>query len=126
MRRLLADLQSTKEGLHGTHTELADIQSETNCFSFALTGVKQDLDSEGCTCKTLESEVKELRREPQASTCGLTGVQCGRGEGCNAMSQQNLEEESGCGQKDCRKMKQQAMAKRTADKEAGNCQATGL
>jgi hypothetical protein len=42
------------------------------------------------------------------------------------MSQQNLEEEAGCGQTDCRKMKQQAMAKLTADKEAGNCQATGL
>ena len=38
-------------------------------------------------------EVKELRGEPQASTRGLTGVQCGRGEGSNAMSQQNLEEE---------------------------------
>ena len=42
------------------------------------------------------------------------------------MLQQNLEEEAGYGQTDCRKMKQQAMAKRTADKEAGNCQATGL
>ena len=38
------------------------------------------------------------------------------------MSQQNLEEEAGCGQTDCRKMKKQAMAKRTADKEAGNGQ----
>jgi hypothetical protein len=42
------------------------------------------------------------------------------------MSQQNLEEEAGCGQADCRKMKKQARAKRTADKEAGNGQATGL
>jgi hypothetical protein len=57
---------------------------------------------------------------------GLTGVQCGRGEGCNTMSQQNLEEETGCGQTDCRKMKQQAMAKLSADSEAGNCQATRL
>ena len=40
------------------------------------------------------------RGEHQASTRGLTGVQCGRGEGCNAMSQQNLEEEVGCGQTD--------------------------
>ena len=40
------------------------------------------------------------------------------------MSQQNLEKEAGCGQTDCRKMKQQAMAKWTADKEAGNGQAT--
>ncbi len=31
-----------------------------------------------------------------------------------------------CGQADCRKMKKQAMVKRTADKEAGNGQATGL
>jgi hypothetical protein len=38
------------------------------------------------------------------------------------MSQQNLEEEAG--QKDCRKMKQQA--KWTADKAAGNGQGTGL
>jgi hypothetical protein len=94
-----------------------------------LDELNQDLEiftDEGRTCKTLEAEVKELRGEPQASTRGLTGVQCGRGEGCNAMSQQNLEEEAGCGQTDCRKMKQQAMAKLTADKEAGNCQATGL
>jgi hypothetical protein len=42
------------------------------------------------------------------------------------MSQQNLEEEAGCGQTDCRKMKQQAMTKWTADKEAGNGQATRL
>ena len=42
------------------------------------------------------------------------------------MLQQNLEEEADCGQTDCRKMKQQAMAKWTADKEAGNGQATGL
>ena len=42
------------------------------------------------------------------------------------MLQQNLEEEAGYelyGQTDCRKMKQQAMAKWTADKEAGNGQA---
>ncbi len=67
---------------------------------FELMSVKQDLDREGRTCKILEAEVKELRGEPQASTRGLTGVQCGRGEGCNAMSQQNLEEEVGCGQTD--------------------------
>ena len=126
VRRLRADLQSTKEDLQRTHTELAAVQAEANRFSLALTGVQQDLEREGRTCKTLEEEVKELRGEPQASTRGLTGVQCGRGEGCNAMSQQNLEEEAGCGQTDCRKMKQQAMAKRTADKEAGNGQATGL
>jgi chromosome segregation ATPase len=126
VRRLRTDLQSTKKDLQRTHTELAAIQSEVNCFSIALTGVKQDLEREGRTCKTLEAEVKELRGEPQTSTRGLTGLQCGRGEDCNAMSQQNLEEEASCGQTDCRKMKKQAMAKRTADKEAGNGQETGL
>ncbi len=42
------------------------------------------------------------------------------------MLQQNLEEEAGCGQTDYRKMKKQAVAKWTADKEAGNGQATRL
>ena len=93
------------------------MQAEANRFSLALMSIKQDREREGRTCKILEVEVKELRGEPQASTRGLTGVQCGRGEGCNAMSQQNLEEEAGCGQADCRKMKKQAMAKRTADKD---------
>ncbi len=83
-----------------THTELAAVQAEANRFSLTLMSVKQDLDRKGRTCKILEAEVKELRGEPQASTCGLTGVQCGRREGCNAMSQQNLEEEVGCGQTD--------------------------
>ena len=86
--------------LRRTHTELAAVQAEANCFSLALMSIKQDLEREGRTCKILEVEVKELRGEPQASTRGLTGVQCGRGEGCNAMSQQNLEEEVGCGQTD--------------------------
>jgi hypothetical protein len=65
---------------------------------FEFMSVKQDLDHEGRTCKILEAEVKELCGEPHSSTRGLTGVQCGRGEGCNAMSQQNLEEEVDCGQ----------------------------
>jgi hypothetical protein len=52
--------------------------------------------------------------------------ECNVAEERAAMLQQNLEEEAGCGQMDCRKMKQQAMAKWTADKEAGNGQATGL
>ena len=99
--------------LQRTHTELAipggplsflmaraAVQAEANRFSLALMSVKQDLEREGRTCKILRAEVKELRGEPQASTRGLTGVQCGRGEGCNAMSQQNLEEEVGCGQTD--------------------------
>ena len=90
VRRLRADLESEKEdlqeGLQRTRTELAAVQAEANRVSLALTGVKQDLEREGRTCKTLEAKVKELRGEPQASTRGLTGVQCGRGEGCNAMS----------------------------------------
>ncbi len=111
---------------HPPQQQDAVLQAEANCFSLAFTGVKQYPKHKVRTCKTLEAEVKELRGEPQASTSGLKEVQCGRGEGCNAMSQQNLEEEAGCGQTDCRKMKKQAMAKRTADKEAGNGQATGL
>ncbi len=55
--RLRTDLQSTKEDLHRTHTELADVQSEANSFSLAFTGVKQDLERKGRTCKTLEVEV---------------------------------------------------------------------
>ena len=78
MRRLRTDLESAKEDLQRTRTELAAVQAEANRVSLALTGVKQDLKREGRTCKTLESEVKELRGEPQASTRGLTGVQCGR------------------------------------------------
>jgi hypothetical protein len=69
VRRLRADLESAKEDLQRTHTELAAVQAEANRFSLALTGVKQDLEREGSTCKTLEAEVKELRGEPQASLC---------------------------------------------------------
>jgi hypothetical protein len=76
VRRLRADLESAKEDLQRTHTELGAVQSEANHFSLAITGVKQDLEREGRTCKTLEAEVKELRGEPQTSTRGLTGVQC--------------------------------------------------
>ena len=79
VRRLRADLESAKEDLQRTHTELAAVQAEANRVSLALTGVKQDLEREGRTCKPLEAEVKELRGEPHASTRGLTGVQCGRG-----------------------------------------------
>ena len=56
----------------------AAVQAEANRFSLALMSVKQDLEREGRTCKILEAEVKELRGEPQASTRGLTGVQCDR------------------------------------------------
>jgi hypothetical protein len=112
VRRLRADLQSTKEDLQRTHTELAAVQAEANRFSLTLTGVKQDLEREGRTCKTLEAEVEELRGEPQAPTRGLTGVQCGRGEGCNAMSQERAAMQ--CHNKISRK--KQAVAKRTAEK----------
>ena len=81
VRRLRADLESAKEDLQRTHTELAAVQAEANRFSLALTGVKQDLEREGRTCKTLEAEVKELRGEPQVSTRGFTGVQCGKRRG---------------------------------------------
>ena len=54
VRRLRADLESAKEDLQRTHTELAAVQAEANRFSLALTGVKQDLEREGRTCKTLE------------------------------------------------------------------------
>jgi hypothetical protein len=39
VRRLRADLQSTKEDLQLTHTELASVEAEANRFSLALTGV---------------------------------------------------------------------------------------
>jgi len=61
VRRLRADLESAKEDLQRTHTELAAVQAEANGFSLALTGVKQDLEREGSTCKTLEAEVKAAR-----------------------------------------------------------------
>ena len=87
------------------------MQAEANCFSLALTGVEQDLEDEGRTFKTLEAEVKELRGEPQASTRGLTGVQCGRGEGCNVAEERAAMQ---CHNKISRK--KQAVAKRTAEK----------
>jgi len=66
VRRLRADLQSTNEDLLRTHTELAAVQAEANRFSLALTGVKQDLEREGRTCKTLEADVEELRAQLRA------------------------------------------------------------
>ncbi len=41
VRRLRADLECAKEDLQWTHTELAEVQAEANCFSLALTSVKQ-------------------------------------------------------------------------------------
>jgi hypothetical protein len=65
--RLRTDLHSTKEDLQRTYTELAAVQAESNLFSLALTGVKQDHDSEGLTCKTLEAEVKKLCSQLRAA-----------------------------------------------------------
>ena len=98
-----SDSQYFKDLRRGVLRAFWDLKAENGVFfrtEVFLCSVKQDLAREGRTCKILEAEVKELRGEPQASTRGLTGVQCGRGEGCNAMSQQNLEEEVGCGQTD--------------------------
>jgi hypothetical protein len=114
--------------LHSPLLRKVAVQAEANSFSLALTGFKQDLEREGRTCKTLEAEVKELRWEPQASTRGLTGVQCGRGEGCNVTTKSRgrsrlwpkglqKNEAAGYGQVD---------SCWTADKEAGNGQPTGL
>ncbi len=52
VRRLRAHLQSTKEDLQRTHTELAALQAEANRCSLALTAVKHDLEREGRTCKS--------------------------------------------------------------------------
>ena len=52
VRRLRADLERAKEDLQRTRTELAAVQAEANRVSLALTGVKQDLEREGRTCKS--------------------------------------------------------------------------
>jgi septal ring factor EnvC (AmiA/AmiB activator) len=67
VRLLRADLESVKEDLQLRRTELAAVQAEANRVSLAITGVKQDLDHEGRTCKTLESDVKELRDQLRAA-----------------------------------------------------------
>ena len=61
MNRLRAGLESVKEDLLRTHTELAAVKVEADRVSHALTGVKLDLEREGRTCKTLEADVKDLR-----------------------------------------------------------------
>ena len=55
--RLRADLESVKEDLQRTRTELAAAQAEANRVSLALTSAKQDL----------EVEVKELRAQLRAA-----------------------------------------------------------
>ena len=52
VRRLRADLQSTKEDLQRTHIEIATVQEEASRCSLALTAVKHDLEREGRTCKS--------------------------------------------------------------------------
>jgi hypothetical protein len=54
VNRLGAGLESAKEDLVRTHTELAAVQAEADRVSHTLTGVKLDLEREGRTCKTLE------------------------------------------------------------------------
>jgi uncharacterized protein YdiU (UPF0061 family) len=61
VNRLRAGLESEKEDLLRTHTELATVKAEADRVSHALTGVKLDLEHEGRTCKTLEATVKDLR-----------------------------------------------------------------
>jgi len=61
VNRLGAGLESAKEDLQRTRTELAVVQAEADRVSHALTGVKLDLEREGRTCKTLEADVKDLR-----------------------------------------------------------------
>ena len=61
VNRLRAGLESAKEDLLRTHTELAVVKAEADVVSHALTAVKLDLEREGRTCKTLEADVKDLR-----------------------------------------------------------------
>ncbi len=67
VRRLCAGLESVKEDLLRTHTELATVQAEADRVSHTITGVKQDLEHEGRTCKTLEADVKDLRVQLRAA-----------------------------------------------------------
>ena len=81
------------------------MQAEANPFSLTLTRVKQDLEREGRTCKTLEEEVKELCGEPQASTRFVASQECNVAEERAAMQ---------CHNKISRK--KQAVAKQTPEK----------
>ena len=67
MNRLRAGLESAKEDLLRTHTELAVVKAEADVVSHALTAVKLDLEREGRTCKALEADVKELRAQLRAA-----------------------------------------------------------
>jgi len=102
-----ADLESAKEDLQRTHTELAAVQAEANRFSLALAGVKQDLEREGRTCKS-------------GSCAGSLKPQLVASQEYNNVAEARAAMQ--CHNKISRK--KQAVAKRTADKEAGNGQAT--
>ena len=67
MNRLRAGLESAKEDLLRTHTELAVVKAEADVVSHALTAVKLDLEREGRTCKALEADVKKLRAQLRAA-----------------------------------------------------------
>ena len=67
VNRLCAGLESAKEDLLRTHTELAVVKAEADVVSHALTGVKLDLEREGRTCKALEADVKNLRAQLRAA-----------------------------------------------------------
>jgi hypothetical protein len=67
VNRLRAGLESAKEDLLRTHTELAVVKAEADVVSHALTAVKLDLEREGRTCKALEADVKELRAQLRAA-----------------------------------------------------------
>ncbi len=103
VRRLCADLESAKEDLQMTLTELAAVQAEANRFSLALTGVKQDLECEGSTCKT-------LRRKSRSCT-GSLKPQLVASQECNVAEERAAMQ---CHNKISRK--KQAVAKRTAEK----------
>ena len=55
---LRADLESAKEDLQRTHTELAAVQAEAYRFSLARTGVKQDLERHTCKSRSCAGSLK--------------------------------------------------------------------
>jgi hypothetical protein len=67
VRHLRADLESAKEDLHRTHTEIAVVQSEVNCFSLVFMNVKQDLDREGFVSVRTISRQHHHNLEEEAS-----------------------------------------------------------
>jgi len=111
VRRLRADLESAKEVLRRTCS--GRTQSSPPCRRRRIVSDTSRLRSR-VSNKTLSARAAPAKpwRWKSRSCAGslkpqlVASQECnGRGEGCNAMSQQNLEEEAGCGQTDCRKMK---------------------